>query len=68
LENREGYEKWDPAAHIKEWATPHLIIHSELDYRLPIGEGLAPFNVLQMKGIESRFLTFSDENHVSFRT
>ncbi|KAE9370095.1 dipeptidyl-peptidase-like protein V precursor [Stipitochalara longipes BDJ] len=62
-ENREGYEKWDPAAHIKEWATPHLIIHSELDYRLSIGEGLAPFNVLQMKGIESRLLTFSDENH-----
>jgi dipeptidyl aminopeptidase/acylaminoacyl peptidase len=64
-ENREGYEKWDPAAHLKEWATPHLIIHNELDYRLPIAEGLAPFNVLQTKEIPSRFLTFLDENHVS---
>lgn len=65
-ENREGYEKWDPAKFAGEWATPHLIIHNELDYRLPIGEGLAPFNVLQMKGVESRFLSFPDENHVSF--
>ncbi|PQE27168.1 prolyl oligopeptidase protein [Rutstroemia sp. NJR-2017a WRK4] len=62
-ENRAGYEKWDPAAHIANWATPHLIIHNELDYRLPISEGLAPFNVLQSRGIESRFLTFPDENH-----
>lgn len=62
-ENRENYEKWDPAAHLKDWATPHLIIHNELDYRLPIAEGLAPFNVLQTKGIPSKFLTFPDENH-----
>jgi len=62
-DNRENYEKWDPASHLKEWATPHLIIHNELDYRLPIAEGLAPFNVLQTKGIDSKFLTFPDENH-----
>jgi dipeptidyl aminopeptidase/acylaminoacyl peptidase len=65
-ENRAGYEKWDPAKYVDNWATPHLIIHNELDYRLPIGEGLAPFNVLQTKGIPSRFLTFPDENHVSY--
>jgi dipeptidyl aminopeptidase/acylaminoacyl peptidase len=64
-ENRENYEKWDPAKYVKEWRTPHLIVHNELDYRLPIAEGLAPFNVLQTKGIASRFLTFPDENHVS---
>lgn len=64
-DNRENYEKWDPASHLKNWATPHLIIHNELDYRLPIAEGLASFNVLQTKGIDSKFLTFPDENHVS---
>ena len=26
-------------------------------------EGLAAFNVLQERGVESRFLTFPDENH-----
>lgn len=63
FENREGYAKWDPAAHINEWATPELIIHSELDYRLPITEGLAAFNTLQQKGVPSRLLMFPDENH-----
>ncbi|KAH9210693.1 dipeptidyl-peptidase-like protein V precursor [Leptodontidium sp. 2 PMI_412] len=62
-ENREGYEKWDPSKHTGNWSTPHMIIHNELDYRLPIGEGLAPFNVLQTRGVDSKFLTFPDENH-----
>lgn len=65
-ENKEIYKKWDPSRFVKHWATPHMIIHNELDYRLPISEGLAPFNVLQSMGIPSKFLTFPDENHVSF--
>ncbi|KAI1431706.1 prolyl oligopeptidase [Xylaria sp. CBS 124048] len=60
---RALYEKWDPSAFVGAWATPELVIHSELDYRLPISEGLAAFNALQTKGVPSRFLTFSDENH-----
>ncbi|KAL7268917.1 Dipeptidyl-peptidase 5 [Rhizina undulata] len=63
FDNRAGYERWDPSNNINNWATPHLIIHSEKDYRLPISEGIAAFNVLQLKGVPSRFLTFPDENH-----
>lgn len=59
----EEWERWDPSRFTANWATPHLIIHNELDYRLTIAEGLAAFNVLQMKGIDSAFLTFPDENH-----
>ncbi|KAK9421088.1 putative Dipeptidyl-peptidase V [Seiridium unicorne] len=62
-DNREGYEKWDPAAYTGNWATPQLIIHSELDYRLPVTEGLAAFNVLQTRGVDSKLLIFPDENH-----
>lgn len=40
-----------------------MIIHSELDYRLPITEGLAAFNVLQERGVPSKLLVFPDENH-----
>ncbi|OCK81023.1 dipeptidyl-peptidase-like protein V precursor [Lepidopterella palustris CBS 459.81] len=61
--NREDWMKWDPSAYTKNWATPHLIIHSELDYRLTIAEGLAAFNTLQVRGVESQLLTFPDENH-----
>ncbi|KAI1501789.1 prolyl oligopeptidase [Biscogniauxia marginata] len=62
-ENREGYERWDPAAAVADWQTPQLVVHSELDYRLPISEGLAAFNALQTRGVPSRFLMFPDENH-----
>ena len=57
------WEKWNPVNHVDEWSTPMLVIHNELDYRLPISEGLAMFNVLQERGVESRFLSFPDENH-----
>ena len=43
-----------------------LVIHSELDYRLPISEGLAMFNVLQARGVPSKLVMFPDENHVSW--
>ncbi|KAL8972195.1 MAG: hypothetical protein Q9183_000678 [Haloplaca sp. 2 TL-2023] len=62
-QSKETWERWDPSRFTGNWSTPMLVIHNELDYRLPISEGLAMFNVLQERGIESRFLTFSDENH-----
>lgn len=36
-----------------------------MDYRLPVTAGLSMFNVLQSRGVPSRFLSFPDENHVS---
>lgn len=55
------WTKWDPSKHFANWATPQLVIHPEKDYRLPVSEGLAAFNVLQAKGVDSKFLTFPDE-------
>jgi dipeptidyl aminopeptidase/acylaminoacyl peptidase len=55
--------RWDPSANLSRWSTPELVIHSEEDYRVPIAEGLALFNVLQARGVPSQFLTFPDENH-----
>lgn len=59
----QNYTKYDPARFANNWKTPMLVIHSDLDYRLTVSEGLSAFNVCQGKGIESRFLTFSDEGH-----
>ncbi|KAK4499675.1 hypothetical protein PRZ48_010193 [Zasmidium cellare] len=58
-----AWQKWDPSHHFSHWSTPQLVIHSSKDYRLPISEGLAAFNVLQARGVQSQFLTFPDENH-----
>ena len=57
------FHKSDPARFAKNWVTPILIIHSPNDYRTPITMGVAAFQTLQLKGIESEFLTFSDEGH-----
>ena len=57
------WRRWDPAEHLSHWATPQLVIHNSKDYRICISEGLAAFNVLQARGVESQFLTFPDENH-----
>lgn len=62
-DNRENYERWDPLAYAGEFATPHFVVHSSKDYRLPVSEGVMLFNVLQSRGVESRFLNFPDENH-----
>jgi dipeptidyl aminopeptidase/acylaminoacyl peptidase len=62
-DNWDNYARWNPANHTDKWATPHLIVHNEKDYRLPISEGLSAFNVLQARGVPSKFLSFPDENH-----
>lgn len=61
--NRDKWLKFDPAQFTENWQTPHLIVHSDLDYRIAVSEGLAAFNVLQSQGVESEFLNFPDENH-----
>ncbi|KAK6510154.1 putative dipeptidyl-peptidase 5, variant 2 [Arthrobotrys musiformis] len=61
--HREHFERWNPLGNVKHWSVPMMIIHSSKDYRIPISEALAAFNVLQIKGIKSKFLTFPDENH-----
>lgn len=64
-DSKSSWRKWDPSnpTLLSHWSTPQLTIHSALDYRLPISEGLAAFNILQTRGVASQFLTFPDENH-----
>ena len=59
----EKYDAFNPALHAKDWSVPMLIIHSDLDYRIPVEQGIAAFTALQAKGIESQLLRFPDENH-----
>jgi dipeptidyl aminopeptidase/acylaminoacyl peptidase len=61
--NPEGYEKFNPVLHVNDWRVPMLIIHNQLDYRIPVDQGIAAFTALQRKGIESKYLYFPDENH-----
>jgi len=64
---REGYLKYSPEAYVKNWRTPHLIIHGTNDFRLSITEGLSAFSALQVRNVPSRFLHFPEENHWTLR-
>ncbi len=52
-----------PHAHVAAMATPTLVIHGALDYRVPDAQGLAYYNTLKARGIDARLLWFPDENH-----
>ena len=59
----DSHEKFNPANYVDRWRTPMLVIHGELDYRVPVTQGIATFTALQRRGIASKFLYFPDENH-----
>ncbi len=61
--NKLMYERWSPSNFVKNFKTPILIIHGELDYRVPIGEGLQLYTAVQRQGIDSKLLVFPDEGH-----
>jgi dipeptidyl aminopeptidase/acylaminoacyl peptidase len=62
-DNPKGYEQFNPITHVKDWSVPMLIVHGQQDFRIPVEQGIAAFNALQRRGIESKFLYFPDENH-----
>lgn len=43
--------------------TPTLVIHGELDYRVPVTQGFEYYNTLRMLGVPSKLIYFPDENH-----
>lgn len=62
-ETSESYARWSPHRFAARFDTPTLVIHGELDYRVPIGEGLQLYTALQRRGVPSRLLYFPDEGH-----
>lgn len=52
-----------PHKFVDKWDTPILVIHSQLDYRIPYTEGMAAFNAAILQDIPAEFLYFPDENH-----
>ena len=61
--NPEAYAKWSPSSYVKNFKTPTLVIHGQLDYRLDVSQGFALFTTLQRLNIPSEMLYFPDEGH-----
>ena len=60
------YREFSPhvkAGNLGKHKTPMLIIHNDLDFRCPIGQGHELFTALQRQSVPSRFVNFPDEGH-----
>ncbi len=62
-DNPEIYKSISPHYYAGNFNTPTLVIHGQLDYRVPVGQGFELFRTLQSRGVESRMIYFPDENH-----
>ncbi len=61
--NPEGYRQWSPITHADQITTPTLIIHSDDDTRVPIGQAEELFTALIRHGVEAELVRFPDEGH-----
>ncbi len=59
----EVHERWSPSVHAANFKTPTLVIHGELDFRVPYGQGLQLFTALQANKTPSKLLVYPDEGH-----
>ena len=57
------YRKWSPMLSARNFKTPTLVVHGQLDYRLDVSEGFQLFDTLQLLKVPSKMLYFPDEGH-----
>ncbi|MGA2569595.1 MAG: S9 family peptidase [Terracidiphilus sp.] len=62
-DSENPYRKWAPMLAAKNFKTPTLVVHGQLDYRLDVSEGFQLFTTLQRLGVPSKMLYFPDEGH-----
>ncbi len=61
--NRDLYRKWSPHEYAKNFKTPTLVVHGQLDYRLDVSQAFDLFTTLQRLKVPSKMLYFPDEGH-----
>jgi dipeptidyl aminopeptidase/acylaminoacyl peptidase len=59
----EEWAKYSPSSSAANFATPTLVIHGQLDQRVPLNNGMQLFHILQNRGVPSRLVYYPDENH-----
>jgi dipeptidyl aminopeptidase/acylaminoacyl peptidase len=62
-DSENPYRKWSPSYYAKNFKTPTLVVHGQLDYRLDVSEGFQLFDTLQLLKVPSKMLYFPDEGH-----
>lgn len=62
-ENIETIRHISPHYHAANFKTPTLVVHGQLDYRVPVNHGQELYQTLLMKGVPTRYVYFPNENH-----
>ncbi len=62
-ERPEEWARYSPHSNAGHFNTPTLVIHGQLDQRVPVNNGFELFNILQLRGVPSRLVYYPDENH-----
>jgi dipeptidyl aminopeptidase/acylaminoacyl peptidase len=62
-DSENPYRKWAPMLSAKNFKTPTLVVHGQLDYRLDVSEAYQLFTTLQRLKVPSKMLYFPDEGH-----
>jgi len=62
-DNPEEFARYSPHAAASNFKTPTLVIHGQLDQRVPLNNGMELFQILQNRGVPSRLVYYPDENH-----
>jgi dipeptidyl aminopeptidase/acylaminoacyl peptidase len=62
-EDFERFQRNSPHMNAANFRTPTLVIHGQLDLRVPVNHGIELFNTLQNRGVPSKLVYFPDENH-----
>jgi dipeptidyl aminopeptidase/acylaminoacyl peptidase len=60
---RAQLSKWSPHLFAHNIRTPTLIITNELDFRVPVDQGMQMFTILRRNNVPSEMLVFPDEGH-----
>ncbi|MBY0383568.1 prolyl oligopeptidase family serine peptidase, partial [bacterium] len=61
--DREAMLQLSPATYIDKVTKPVLIAHGATDPRVPVGEAVQFYEVIQKKNSESKLVIFPDEGH-----
>ncbi len=67
-EQRERYRRLSPITYVEQVTAPTLIIHSDNDYRTPIGDGEQWFMALKKRGVPVEMVRYPRSSHGLSRT
>jgi len=62
-ENFDVLNSQNPSQFAHKFETPMLVIHGELDYRVPVAHAFLVYGIYKSRGLDARLVYYPNENH-----